>query len=560
MKSGFLAVDFGTSNCVAGRVSTELKLELVPLSGDKTYMPSSIFVEVSNSSGVTNAVRDVEKLAAVVLHEHELRYQREIETAENQLKVFYDTYRPKVKDPQKPYSAYRKSLRKYVNSEDLRPAIEHFKTAELEREKYRLFSSIAPIPNIDGIRYDLVTKLELNAIESDIDYIKEDSFFKALLRSDSKFFFGFDAIEKYSSNPLSGFFLRSPKAFLGASLADSHRELFTRVITHLIKEIKVKSENYFSCDFEGIVFGRPVNYLGIDQSRSNLQALDIMRTAAKRAGFLDVRFVVEPLAASIVATRTMFSVKAPAVVIDIGGGTTDVVVVEPSSESEQSVHVLSSSGERVGGDDFDQSIAIRLFSSILKHDVSELNSIVIDALSTRDIHAQGRFIQRGEKIVSVLRENKLPIRSSYLFQVYRQQLQYRIILYSETLKQNLSEGAVVKSAATFLEPSFELSFDSLVFRDYCYRHLEQINEVIGRAIKDSTLNPSKPMRVFLTGGMSNSEVLFKSLKEYFPLGSSFGRIPSFTSIVAGLSVVAHHIERYESNSPLQFVRGIPLER
>jgi hypothetical chaperone protein len=494
------------------------------------------------------------------MREHEMRYQREVESAERQLQIFYDTYRPKAKDPFKPPSAYRRALRKYVNSEDLRSAIEHFKATNWDRERKRLSLSILPIPSIDEVRYELLTKFELNSVESDIEFIKEDSFFQALLRSESKVFFGFDAIEKYSSSPLSGFFLRSPKAFLGTALHASHKELFTRVITLLIKEIKLKSEQYFSCDFEGVVLGRPVNYMGIDQTRSNSQALDIMRTAAKRAGFLDVRFVVEPLAASIVATRTMFSVKAPAVVVDIGGGTTDVVVVEPSAEGEQSVRVLSSSGERVGGDDFDQTIAIRLFSSTLKHGLSDFNSLVVDALSTRDIHAQGRFVQSGGEIVRGLRKLALPVRSSYLFQVYRKQLQHSIILFAEKLKQDLIDDSVNSEVLAFLEPPFNLSISSADFRDYCHRDLERVNVVIERALKDSSLAPGKPVRVFLTGGMSNSGLLFQSLKEFFPLGSSFGRIPSFTSISAGLAVVAHHIERYESNYPLQFVRGIPVER
>ncbi len=553
-------MDFGTSNCVAGRVSDELQLDLVPLSGDKFYMPSSIFVEVSEATVFIEEDRDIEKLVNAVIRDHKLRYQRQCELAEHQLKVFYDTYRPKAKDPSKPLSAYRGSLRKFVNSEDLRPAIDHFISHDLEEEKKRIYSSIKEIPSIDEIRYELLTNLELNSIKSDIEYIKEDSFFQALLRSDSKILFGFDAIRKYSASPLSGFFLRSPKAFLGAALHDSHIELFTRVITLLIKDIKRKSEDHFSRDFEGLILGRPVNYLGNDQGRSNSQALGIMRTAAKRAGFLDVRFVIEPLAASIVSTRTMFSVKAPAVVVDIGGGTTDVVVVEPSAEGELSLNVLSSSGERVGGDDFDQGIAIRLFSSLLKCGVNEFNSVVVDALSTRDIHAQGRFIQSGDQLVAGLRKNQSPIRTSYLFQVYRKQLQHSIILFSEKMKHELSISNNYSSTVDFLEPNFDLSLSASDFRDYCQRYLDQVNAVIELALKNTSLTSSKPMRVFLTGGMSNSAVLFQSLKEFFPVGSAFGRIPSFTSIAAGLAVVAHHIELYEANFPLQHVRGIPVER
>ena len=42
----FLALDFGTSNCVAGVVTNDRKLSLVPLENESPFMPSSIFVKV----------------------------------------------------------------------------------------------------------------------------------------------------------------------------------------------------------------------------------------------------------------------------------------------------------------------------------------------------------------------------------------------------------------------------------------------------------------------------------------------------------------------------------
>jgi len=43
----YLAIDFGTTNCVAGEVSAQLSLELVPLEENSAEMPSAIFLKSS---------------------------------------------------------------------------------------------------------------------------------------------------------------------------------------------------------------------------------------------------------------------------------------------------------------------------------------------------------------------------------------------------------------------------------------------------------------------------------------------------------------------------------
>ena len=62
----YLAIDFGTTNCVAGEVSPQLSLELVPLEENSAEMPSAIFLK---SSYTSNNVFD------------ELEYERRVKRA-----------------------------------------------------------------------------------------------------------------------------------------------------------------------------------------------------------------------------------------------------------------------------------------------------------------------------------------------------------------------------------------------------------------------------------------------------------------------------------------------
>lgn len=75
------------------------------------------------------------------------------------------------------------------------------------------------------------------------------------------------------------------------------------------------------------IIGRPVNFQGIGGEESNRQAESILTLAAKRAGFVDVDFLFEPLAAGMDYEATLTDNKT-VLVVDVGGGTTDCSVVK----------------------------------------------------------------------------------------------------------------------------------------------------------------------------------------------------------------------------------------
>ena len=556
--STFLAIDFGTSNCCAAIINREKEIEFVPLDGESYFLSSAIFVQVND---FTRGKIDTFKLldTANKLHkDDEKRYKEDLEILKNRYRIFYNTYVPLAKDPNKPYK--KNSLRKYVDSKDLKAAIENFKLNQLADEKKRLISEIKPVKDLSKIISDLKIKFELNSIQGDIDFLSDESFFTAILNSESQIYFGNEALKKYAENPLSGFFMRSPKAFLGTSLNSRSKELFIKIISLIIEHIKIKSDKHFGINFTKVVFGRPVNYLGSNSISANNQALSIMNAAALRMGFTDIRYVIEPFAAALVSRRTMFATSSPSIIIDIGGGTSDVAIITNDFNNQDTLKILSSSGSRVGGDDFDQSIAIKYFVQILKQNIPEFHSIIIDALNTRDLHAQSKFAKIGRNILEKLERSKIPADKSFLFDLYRAQLQHKVILFSESIKTTLGNNTSFVKSFDLIHSKLNFNYENCNFKDICQNQIKEIEDIIFKAIDDSNLDKSSSKKVFITGGMSNSDILIQILKDLFPIGSVFYRLSPLNTIISGLAVAANHLSLHEINRPIASIYGIPIER
>ena len=81
--------------------------------------------------------------------------------------------------------------------------------------------------------------------------------------------------------------------------------------------------------------------------------------SAKRAGFVDIILLHEPVAASLVAP--LDRVAANYIVFDLGAGTLDVTLVEIGGETMQTRHVVGHAGlGDMGGLDFNEAILSRV--------------------------------------------------------------------------------------------------------------------------------------------------------------------------------------------------------
>lgn len=121
-------------------------------------------------------------------------------------------------------------------------------------------------------------------------------------------------------------------------------------VTTVLRELKRAADRSTGSDVRRAVIGYPVVFAGAEgpgvESRQGL-ALDRLVTAAQRAGFEEVEFLEEP-AAAVVDERLE---RGLVVVVDFGGGTFDVAVVDLAPDQGEVIALQGPRSEASGSQD-----------------------------------------------------------------------------------------------------------------------------------------------------------------------------------------------------------------
>jgi len=256
-------------------------------------------------------------------------------------------------------------------------------------------------------------------------------------------FVGEQAVAAYLEMPEEGFYVRSPKSFLGATgLRPEQVALFEDIVTLMMQHIKMRAEAVLAekgvtsageASITHAVIGRPVNFQGIGGEESNRQAEAILTLAAKRAGFVDVAFLFEPLAAGMDYEASLKSDQT-VLVVDVGGGTTDCSVVKmgPKHQAnfDRSADCLGHSGQRIGGNDLDIALAMNAFmphfglGSLMSNGKPMPSNPFWNAVAVNDISAQREFttLSTRKLIDELIKEAEQPHLLKRLLKVQQQML------------------------------------------------------------------------------------------------------------------------------------------
>ncbi|MXN63754.1 Hsp70 family protein [Stappia sp. GBMRC 2046] len=178
--------------------------------------------------------------------------------------------------------------------------------------------------------------------------------------------FGRDAVLQYVGG-VEGRLMRSLKSVLGSATMAEKTAIKTRrwgygeIIGLFIREVRRRAENAAGRALDEVVLGRPVFFVD-DDAAADRRAQDELEAIARDAGFTSVEFQFEPIAAALDHERTVQGEEL-AVIIDLGGGTSDFSVVRVSPEgraqTDRRDDILASSGVHVGGTDFDQLLSLK---------------------------------------------------------------------------------------------------------------------------------------------------------------------------------------------------------
>lgn len=153
-----------------------------------------------------------------------------------------------------------------------------------------------------------------------------------------------------------GRFFQSLKSFLGDGSYGGTDVFGTRytleeLITLYLTAIRRRAQVELGTVLDVVTVGRPVHYAG-DEDAADQLALARMRTALRAAGFRDIEFVEEPIAAGLHFASTLARPET-VLVFDFGGGTLDITIMRVGGTERQ---VLATAGLALGGNTLDEDI------------------------------------------------------------------------------------------------------------------------------------------------------------------------------------------------------------
>ena len=363
-------------------------------------------------------------------------------------------------------------------------------------------------------------------------------------------FFGNEAIEHYISAPGEGYFVKSPKSFLGASgLRQQSIDFFEDLVAAMMLNVKARAEQHLQKSISQVVIGRPVNFQGINAQESNQQAQAILAAAGKRIGFNDIEFLFEPLAAGF-DFETRLTENKSVLVVDVGGGTTDCSMVLMGPQHRQQLDragdFLGHTGERVGGNDFDIQLAQKMLMpdfgmlSMLKTGLPMPLMPYVNAVAINDIGAQTEFYdaKTGFLLERLTRETLEPDLLQRFIHLRDRKHNFAVVREAELGKIALSTQAQHRFPLDFIEPGLapECSAD-----DYA-QAAEQLLQKIAALITEATRQAGvQPQIVYITGGSAKSPLIRKLIRTLFGDEIAIVDGDHFGSVAAGLGVWAERI-------------------
>lgn len=372
----------------------------------------------------------------------------------------------------------------------------------------------------------------------------------------SEVFYGRTAQQKYVDSETGGRFMRSMKRILGTPLMDSstqingHMVKFDDIIGAFVSYMKQKIDASANENVESVVMGRPVHFRDNDPAADDKAQQELERIAHK-AGFKNVCFQYEPIAAAFAHEQKINSEKL-ACVIDIGGGTSDFTVIRLSPENrnkaDRTKDVLANTGVRIGGNDFDKNLSLNAFMPVLGMGtdykvygkvLSIPNSIYINLSTWNQVNDVYNY-----KTLNLVKGYQTwalePEKLARLYQVVQNRLGHINLNYVEKAKIALSKDLSIESILDFLsdKPSVQITREE--FNNAISNDVEKIENFLSKCILQAGIKNEDVDLVILTGGSTEVPRVSEIATKFFP-NAEVSASDKLSSVGMGLAYDARRI-------------------
>jgi hypothetical chaperone protein len=367
------------------------------------------------------------------------------------------------------------------------------------------------------------------------------------------------AIEHYLQADEKGRLIQSLKSHLPSrSLTGTeifgHRYKLEDLISRMLSDLRKYAEQRFERPIHRAVVGRPVRFVGAETDEDQEFAVARLREAFASAGFEQVEFEIEPVAAAYAYESTLDRDEL-ILIGDFGGGTSDFSLLRVGPEVRRRGRapedMLGNSGVGLAGDAFDARIIRKLVSPALgsNSEVRSFNKLLpavpawIYANLERWHYLSFLRTNNVREILKSARARALePEKIEALIAVIDEDLGYQLHQSVQHLKFELSrstaaefrfhDGSPLSPAIDLRIPVKRADFEAWIADD-----LAAIEGCVDSLLDTAGVLPRAVDRVFLTGGSS----FVPAVRRIF--SSRFGeeRIRSgneFTSVAHGLALRA----------------------
>ena len=354
--------------------------------------------------------------------------------------------------------------------------------------------------------------------------------------------YGRDALAHYLQGT-DGRLMRSLKSVLGSSLMQDETKIgqkylpFKEIIGTFIAHLKTQAEQEAEQMIDHIVLGRPVHFVDHDKNADN-KAQNQLEDIARAQGFKHIAFQYEPIAAALNYEQDITREEV-ALIVDMGGGTSDFSIIKLSQEGrskkDRSSDVLANQGIHIGGTDFDKSLNLQEvmphlgYQSPLKHkNLLTPNHIFQDLATWHKIN-----LLYTQDTLSLLKEllssAQHPTKIERLIRVINERRGHEIAVSIENAKIALSEDVSYLLHLDYIEDAFSSTISQRQLHNAITQDTEKVMATIRQTVSEAGLRFNQVQTLFLTGGSTLIPLVREQITKLFPeaaitAGDSFGSV------------------------------------
>jgi len=365
---------------------------------------------------------------------------------------------------------------------------------------------------------------------------------------------GHAAVDAYLSAETKGRFIQSLKSYLaeptfeGTTIANRLYSV-DDLITLVLKQLREAATLDVGPLPDRVVVGRPVMFSNARSADDNDVAVSRLTRALRLAGFDDIRFEYEPVAAAY-AYEQRLAADELILIGDFGGGTSDFSIIEvgPGRRTGRHAHnaVVGTEGVALAGDAFDKRIVrhviaprLGLGSQYLSPPAKFLDVPSWPYANLERWHYLSflRTPETLEMLERIAATALIPERLEAFLHLIRDDLGYQMHRAVQHAKFALSDADETTFEFRIAPVTIRQRIRRSEFTTWIAEELEAIRASLARLLQTTAVTPNQIDHVFLTGGSSFVPAVRQIFVDAFGVAKITGG-HELTSVATGLALVA----------------------